>query len=162
MKSTALLTAFVLLAGCATTAVPQGTDERKILTEIVQLTHSFGKAGEGYFSPDMKWIIFQAAPGAEQNYQMFIAPLHIGQTPPAGRPIQISPHNSRNTCGYFSPDGASLIFASTAGKEDPNEPSAGYQRKGGSYRWDFPTGMEIYRADNWRAAIAGGKTEVNL
>ncbi len=64
-------------------------------------------------------------------------------------PIRITPKNSRNTCGFFSPDGKSLIFASTAGKEKPDEPTGGYQRQGGNYRWSFPTGMEIYRADDW-------------
>ena len=34
-------------------------------------------------------------------------------------PTRISPPDSRNTCGWFSPDNKFLIFASTAGKEDP-------------------------------------------
>ena len=52
-----------------------------------------------------------------------------------------------------------LIFASTAGKEKPDEPTGGYQREGRSYRWDFPTGMEIFRVDNWRLGgrDAGGR-----
>jgi Tol biopolymer transport system component len=67
--------------------------------------------------------------------------------------VRISPDHSRNTCGFFSPDGGSLIFASTAGKEDPTEKSSGYQRQGGSYRWAFPAGMEILRADGWEGAV---------
>lgn len=170
----------LLLAGCAadsmaskagpstrpattpatTAAVPPTPDpaERQFLTGVVQLTDGFEKAGEGYFSRDMKWVIFQATPRGEKNYQMHVAPLSLedGAASHVGRPTRISPPNSRNTCGYFAPDGGSLIFGSTAGKEDPEEPSAGYQRQGGTYRWDFPKGMEIYRANDWQAGAAAG------
>src|SRR5204863_2894423 len=80
----------------------------------------------------------------------------------AQTPIRITPANSRNTCGYFSPDGKSLIFASTAGQEDPNEPSSGYQRQGGNYRWDFPKGMEIYRVDDWQGKMSAASRPVEL
>jgi len=102
------------------------------LANITQLTTGFSRAGEGYFSPDMKWIIFQAVPPGEEHYQMYIARLHLadGKSPAIGTPIRISPEKSRNTCGYFSPDGKSLIFASTAGKEKPDDPTGGYQRQG--------------------------------
>src|SRR3954471_17037295 len=125
------------------------------LEEVTQLTSGFARAGEGYFSPDMKWIIFQAVPQGEEQYQMYLAKLHITENQPAkiDAPIRISPENSRNTCGYFSPDGKSLIFASTTGKENPDEPTSGYQREGRDYRWSYPTGMEIFRADNWLELI---------
>ena len=47
--------------------------ERQILTDVVQLTRGFDKAGEGYFSRDMNWVIFQASPPGEKNYQMYVA-----------------------------------------------------------------------------------------
>jgi Tol biopolymer transport system component len=75
-----------------------------------------------------------------------------------GEPIRITPTASRNTCGFFSPDGNSVIFGSTAGKEDPNEPSSGYQRQGGNYLWAFPHGMDVFRADNWKAAVEHAET----
>jgi len=68
--------------------------------------------------------------------------------------VRFPPPNSRNPCGFFSPDGKDLIFASTAGKEVPDEPSAGFQRQGGNYRWAFPNGMEIYRAKDWQKDLA--------
>jgi Tol biopolymer transport system component len=152
----------------AASATSQPTDwaaRETSLSDIVQLTSGFDRAGEAYFSADGNWIIFQATPPGEQHYQMYIAKLRRAGDRIAGteRPVRISPPNSRNTCGYFSPDGRTLIFASTAGKEDPNEPAAGYQRQGGNYRWDFPTGMEIYRADDWQAAVSSaGGGQVNL
>jgi len=148
-------------------ATPPGTSsEADTLSDVVQLTQGFDRAGEAYFSPDMKWIIFQASPKGEKHYQMYVAPLtwEGDRLVGSGQPIRISPINSRNTCGNFSPDGNSLIFASTAGKENPNEPSSGYQRAGQKYRWDFPPGMEIYRADDWKAAVAaaGPSRQVDL
>ena len=43
------------------------------LSGIVQLTSGFEKAGEAYFSPDMNWIIFQATPKGQPQYQMYVA-----------------------------------------------------------------------------------------
>jgi Tol biopolymer transport system component len=152
------------LVGCHQPAFnPTPTQaESDSLTHIVQLTSDFDRAGEAYFSPDMKWIIVQAAKG-DPRYQMYLADLHLTDTDARiGKPIRISPSDSRNTCGFFSPDGLSLIFASTAGKEDPAEKAGGYQRQGGQYRWDFPKGMEIYRADGWEMALGLGSEDVNL
>ncbi|QOV91621.1 PD40 domain-containing protein [Humisphaera borealis] len=128
-------------------AVPDAR-EAEYLSNVTQLTDGFDRAGEGYFSHDMKWIIFQATPKGEKEYQMYVASLQLGGgAPKIGVPIRISPTNSRNTCGFFSPDGKTVIFGSTAGKEKPDEQSAGYQRQGGNYRWAFPDGMEIYGAN---------------
>ena len=182
------------LRPCTSVWVPQPEynqssmkSEGEALTDIIQLTDGFERAGEAYFSRDMQWIIFQAFPKGEDQYQMYVAPLmydvverspKMGEaryaTPMpnltipvandiirAGEPIRITPPKSRNTCGYFSPDGNSIIFGSTAGKDNPEEPSSGYQRQGGTYRWSFPPGMEIFRADGWHAAIEAaepGKT----
>lgn len=125
------------------------------LSDIAQLTSGFERAGEAYFSPDMSWIIFQATPKGEKHYAQYVAKLKKEGDRIAGTeaPVRISPPDSRNTCGFFSPDGKSLIFASTAGKEDPSEPTAGYQRQGGNYRWDFPEGQEIFKADDWQAKV---------
>ncbi len=137
--------------------VVQGEEEKAILTDVVQLTFgdTFEKAGEGYFSQQMDWVIFQGTPKGEKNYQMFVAPLisESGVPRRLGPPVRITPADSRNTCGFFSPDGKSIIFGSTAGKEDPSELSSGFQRQGGTYRWDFPKGMEIYRVNDWKAAV---------
>ncbi|WP_428939701.1 hypothetical protein [Fontivita pretiosa] len=168
LMATTILCAAV--GGCAREINPFPTKaESDSLSDIAQLTFGFSRAGEAYFSPDMKWLILQAIPEGQQHYQMYVAPVKYGQRTAQtstvapqeivglGSPIRISPPNSRNTCGYFSPDGNSLIFSSTAGKEDPTEPPAGYQRQGRDYRWSFPAGMEIYRADGWQGAVAAAE-----
>ena len=139
------------------------------ITNAIQLTIGFDKAGESYFSPDMNWIIFQGAPKGQSQYQMYVAKLikdANGDITGLDKPTQISPEPSRNTCGYFSPDGKTIIFASTIGREKTDEPSSGYQRQGGNYRWAFPDGMELFSCDDWQLAVAkagpGGKATLKL
>src|SRR5437870_324675 len=122
---------FLLLLGFGAVSLAQGVPKEP-LEDVTQLTTGFSRAGEGYFSHDMKWIIFQAVPPGQEHYQMYVARLHLveGKSPAIDTPIRISPEKSRNTCGFFSRDGKSLIFASTAGKEKPDEPSGGSQRHG--------------------------------
>lgn len=138
----------------------QTTSEADSLSDAVQLTHNFARAGEAYFSPDMRWIIFQASQRADEPYQMYLAQLKWqgGRIAGINTPIQITPPGTKNTCGYFSPDGESVIFASTAGKPPSADPAAtqpsGYQRSSGTYRWDMPPEMEVFRADNWKSAVS--------
>lgn len=151
--------------GCAFFAKPP-TDEAETLRDVRQLTRGFARAGEGYFSPDLNWVVFQAVPVGEEHYAMYLARTRREDGRILGllAPVRISPIGSRNTCGHFSPDGRSLIFASTAGQEDPTVPASGYQRQGRDYRWSFPAGMEIFRADGWESAVSGAdpETGVNL
>src|SRR4051812_31528042 len=177
-----LLASALTAAGCAT---HPPTSEKGILSDVTQLTWGFDRAGEAYFSPRMDWIVFQATPPGESNYQMYVAPLrwntkggrggHVYLTPVPmtqpvfpkrttlagiGTPTRVSPNPSKNTCGFFSPDQVSLVFASTANKEPATRPvaaaggggglattqsSAGYQRSTNSYRWEFPAEMGIFR-----------------
>src|SRR5437868_3274631 len=137
------------LLGCASRAI---WGESDVLKDVTQLTNNFDRAGEAYFAPSMRWIIFQGTRHGETNYAMFVAPLD-----PAGRriatPVMISPAGAKNTCGFFSPDEMSVIFASTGDRAPASTQSAGYQRSSGSYKWEFPPEMEIFRADGWEAAV---------
>ena len=121
-----------------------------MLSDIRQLTSGFSRAGEAYFSPDMKRIIFQATPPGESQYQMYVACLRRegGRIVGIDSPIKISADGTANTCGYFAPRGRTLIFASTEGQESTTRPTTapGYQRSSGTYRWDMPAGMEIVRS----------------
>jgi Tol biopolymer transport system component len=155
---TAIVASIVSLLCCLIASTNVSADGRETaLSDVVQLTKDFDRAGEAYFSPDMNWIIFQATPKGEKQYAMYVAKLQRSGEPITGAdiPKRISPPNSRNTCGFFSPDGKALIFASTTGKEKGDDgTTAGYQRQGGNYRWDFPDGMEIFRVENWAERIS--------
>ena len=147
----------VLVPQFASAQTTQPAEREVLLSDVVQLTTGFARAGEAYFSPDAKHIIFQASSERDAHYQMYIAPLTWQGDRISGMtdPFRISPKKSRNTCGYFSPDGKSILFGSTAGKEKPDEPGGGYKREGRSYVWSFPAGMEIFRADDWQQRIDG-------
>jgi len=147
-------TAFLILFFVANVAIAQTTqpaERETLLSDIVQLTSGYARAGEAYFSPDMQWMIFQGVPKGEEHYQMYLMRLteKDGLLAP-GATWRPSPAGSRNTCGYFSPDGKSLLFASTFGKERADEPASGYKREGRSYVWSFPSGMEICVIDDWQ------------
>src|SRR5439155_19824272 len=86
-------------------AFAQDSIEGKFLTNIRQVTSGFVKAGEGYFSPDGKQIIYQAQPLDYPFYQIYTQPLGgTGILPVSGavRPKRISTGRGRTTCSYFS------------------------------------------------------------
>jgi Tol biopolymer transport system component len=122
------------------------------LKNIRQVTKDFARAGEGYFSPDGKQIIFQAEEKDTGNpfYQIFVMDLESGKV------RRVSPGVGKTTCSYFRPDGRKLIFASS--HLDPNakdeydkeykqreeEKRSGKRRR---YQWDFDPHMAIFEAD---------------
>ncbi|MHC4427828.1 MAG: TolB family protein [Planctomycetota bacterium] len=155
-----------LLTGCISVTVTEGAQhasgsealnwsllEEGVLEHQVQLTFPdrFDKAGEAYFSPDGKRVIFQAVETDDVKpegspYAMYVVDLVFD---PAGRVIaaenvqRLSPPGSYNTCGWFHPtDPDVVIFASTV--VEPSTEAPGYQRKSRNYRWKFPPEADIY------------------
>ncbi len=122
--------------------------EAKHLRNIKQLTRGFARAGEGYFSPDGKLVIYQAEPRGQGEYQMFIQ-----ESNPDATPRMVSTGKGKCTCGYFHPNGKSIIFGSShldptlthiPAKPKPKDPAYSRSR---NYRWDFDASMDIFRAD---------------
>jgi Tol biopolymer transport system component len=146
------------LSGCAEPEFnPTPTHaESDVLGPVQQLTTDFDRAGQAYFSHDMNWIIFQAVPHGQKQLQLFVAPFqHNGVAVNIGQAVRITPASARSNDGYFSPDGNSLIFASTALHVATPAPGATHvQPAGRDFHWSTPAGMEIYRADGWPAALA--------
>jgi len=121
----------------------------------VQLTTDFDRAGEAYFSHDMNWIIFQAVPHGGKQLQMYVAPFqHHGDIVNIAQPVQISPTGVRSNDGSFSPDGNSLVFASIEQRQAAAARNSQSQQAGRDFHWSIPSGMEIFRADGWPAAVA--------
>jgi Tol biopolymer transport system component len=145
---------FSLLACLALAAEPADWQKQEAahLQNIKQLTFDFVRAGEGYFSPDGKKIIFQAEEKDTGNpfYQIFIQDLKTGKR------HRVSPGIGKTTCSYFRPDGRKVIFASTHDDPDARKQYAaeykqreedrakGVRRR---YTWDFDPHMKIYEAD---------------
>ena len=148
----ALLLPLVLSIGGQPADDPKAA-EAAHLKNIKQVTSGFLRAGEGYFSPDGKTIIFQAEEKETGNpfYQIFTQELATG------RFRRVSPGMGRTTCSYFRPDGKRIIFASS--HDDPDAKAhqaaefklraelAAKKEPPRRYQWDFDPHMKIYEAD---------------
>ncbi len=113
------------------------------LSDVRQVTFGLPRAGEGYFSPDGEWIVYQAYPVGYPFYQIYVQRLDERV------PRRISPGRGRTTCAYFTRDGERILFASahTNPEMEKNEAHArDLQAKGGRrrYEWDFDPFMDIY------------------
>src|SRR5262245_31964061 len=135
---------------------PQTADwkepESKHLANIKQVTSDFVRAGEGYFSPDGRTVIYQAEEKNSGNpfYQIFTQDLATGKS------IRVSPGQGRTTCAYFHPNGKKIIFASGHTHPDlkkeyaeelerrEEERRTGKRRR---YTWDFDPHVKIYEAN---------------
>lgn len=125
--------------------------ESKHLKNIRQLTQDFVRAGEGYFSPDQKQIIFQAEEkGDNPFYQIFIMDLD------GGKFRRVSPGVGKTTCAYFHPTDKKVIFASSHLDPDAKKHYAVERdlreqerktKKRRRYVWDFDPHMAIFEAD---------------
>lgn len=143
-----------MLACLAVAAQPPDWEKAEAahLKNIRQITRDFVRAGEGYFSPDGKSIIFQAEEKGTGNpfYQIFVLELA------SGKYRRVSPGAGKTTCSYFRPDGKKIIFASShldpdARKQYEEEyrqreedKKAGRPRR---YKWDFDSHMDIFEAN---------------
>lgn len=124
--------------------------EAPLLTGIRQLTRpdmGFEKAGEAYFSPDANRVIFQAVPEGREHYQIYTINLD-------GTGLRmVSTGKGETTCGYFHPDGRSILFASSHLDPTIDKPQKtptskpGYQRGSGRYVWHFSEYMDIFAAE---------------
>ncbi|MFO0965902.1 MAG: biopolymer transporter Tol [Gemmataceae bacterium] len=144
-------TAVALLALAAGDKDDWTKQEAKYLSDIKQVTFGFVRAGEGYFSPDGKRIIFQAEEkGQNPFYQQFVQELD------SGRFRRVSPGMGKTTCGFFHPNGKKIIFASSHLDPKAKEHYAAERalreeemkaKKRRRYVWDFDPYMEIFESN---------------
>jgi Tol biopolymer transport system component len=118
--------------------------ERQFLSRVRRLTVEGRRAGEGYWSPDGRRLVFQSErePG-NPFYQIYTVNLTDGQT------FRISPGMGKTTCAFFRPGSDQILFSST--HHDPNSKklqdeelafrASGKERR---YAWDYDPQMEIY------------------
>jgi TolB protein len=128
----------------------QDSVESNFLSNVRQVTTGFVKAGEGYFSPDGKEIVYQAQPLDYPFYQIYTLPLT------GGRPQRISTGRGRTTCAYFSPDAQRILFASShldpkideteaaERKQQEADKKSGVRRR---YKWDFDPHTDMFEAN---------------
>ncbi len=128
--------------------------EAPILRNHVQLTSraKFVKAGEAYFAPNGRWVIFQAVPVPAEGkqpdpfYSMYVAKLtrsEDGRVTGAEQPILVSTPGSANTCGWFHPmEPCRIMFGSTIAPPAEHQ-AAGFQVGTRKYQWQFPEETEV-------------------
>jgi Tol biopolymer transport system component len=106
-------------------------------TATKQLTFG-GANAEAYYSPDGSKIVFQATREGYKCDQMYV------MNSDGSDQHMISNGKGRTTCGFFLPDGKSIMYASTheAGPECPPDPD---RSKG--YLWGVYASYDIYIAD---------------
>jgi Tol biopolymer transport system component len=156
-----LVTLAILFAAATQQQDPSDADaaEARHLKNIRQLTHDatpegrgFERAGEAYFSPDARTIIYQAVRGKNPFYQIFTQPLA------GGEPRMVSTGRGRTTCAYFRPDGKKIIFASShldpkvdeteeAERRRLADEAADPSKRRRRYEWVFDPHMDIFEAD---------------
>lgn len=123
-------------------AARQAADaEAKYLSNITQLTSAdmgLVNAGEAYFSPDAKTIIFQATPEGKDKYQIYTLDLKKKKLK------MVSTGHGGCTCAFFHPKEPKIIFASSHLGADADKPVP--QDKGGKYTWFFDEDMDVFEA----------------
>lgn len=146
--SLAALLTFATTLASAQEAKP--SIEGKYLSNVRQVSSGFVKAGEGYFSPDCKQIIYQAVPQGYPFYQIYTQALE------GGSPRRLSTGRGRTTCSFFHPTENKVLFASShldpsldkteeaARKEDEENKKAGRRPR---YKWDFDPYTEMFEVD---------------
>ncbi len=118
--------------------------EKDFLSRIRRLTVEGRRAGEGYWSPDSKKIVFQSErePG-NPFYQIYLMDLTTGDT------MRVSTGVGKTTCSFINPETGDVLFAST--HHDPSSKqqqedelkfrASGQERR---YSWDYDPEMELY------------------
>lgn len=132
------------LGAAAVQNTSAGLQERDFLTRVRRLTVEGRRAGEGYYSPDGKRMVFQSERDpANPWYQIYTLDLTSGDVK------RISPGIGKTTCAYFRPNSDQILFSST--HLDPKSKqlqddelafrASGQQRR---YSWDYDPEMDIF------------------
>jgi Tol biopolymer transport system component len=137
------LTAMLLL-GALSFAQEGVYTEKDFLSRPRRLTVEGRRAGEGYFSPDGKQMVFQSErePG-NPFYQIYELDLATGETK------RLSPGKGKTTCAFFQGHTGNVLFGST--HHDPRseelqkaELEMRVAGKGRRYAWDYDSEMDLY------------------
>lgn len=135
-------------AGSGSAGAGEGSaDESRFLSRVRRLTVEGRRAGEGYFSPDGREIVFQSErePG-NPFFQIYLLSFETGET------LRVSPGTGKTTCAFISPSDGGVLFASThldprsveLQREEIEFRESGRERR---YSWDYDPAMDLFAWD---------------
>lgn len=118
--------------------------EAQFLTHTRQLLYEGRRSGEGYFSADGKFLVFQSEREADNPfYQIYLLNLESGDV------NRVSPGTGKTTCAFLRPGSDEVLFAST--HVDPEalakqQTELDFRATGKSrrYAWDYDDRMELF------------------
>ena len=132
---------FALCTGCAGSEKPlaeaAASDPRQLLSKIRQLTFG-GQNAEAYWSPDGSKLVFQSTRDSASCDQIFV------MNADGSDQHMVSTGKGVTTCGYFLPDGESIVYASTHLADDGCPPRPDRSK---GYVWPVHAGYDIFRTD---------------
>jgi len=121
--------------------------ESQFLSNVRQLIYDGKRSGEGYFSPDGNFLIFQSEREPENPFfQIYILSFESGDS------WRVSPGTGKTTCAFFRPGSNEVLFASShldpgaveKQKTEYEIRNSGQERR---YSWDYDVHMDIFSAN---------------
>ena len=142
-----LPTTCVLAATALFAELIAAADAEALLSDTRQLTFEGRRAGEGYFAPDGKALVFQSE---REPGNPFFQIYHLDLT--TGDIHRISPGIGKTTCAFFRPGTNRVLFSSThldpdaesRQREEIEFRASGQVRR---YDWDYDVHMDVFSAD---------------
>jgi len=120
--------------------------ENKFLKNTRQLIYEGSRSGEGYFSDDGRYLIFQSEREPDNPfYQIYILDFETGDI------NRVSPGHGKTTCSFFQWNGKRVMYSSShldpdARKKQKAELDFRASGKERRYAWDYETTMDIFSA----------------